>query len=231
MADEDEIVEGAPTGEPEAAATEDAQAPEPEAAVTEEPQAEPEAETAAEEPQAAEPEAEAAEPEAAGAAPAAAAPPRAEPEPVVAPKERRRRARAAKAPATRSALTAQERQAERDAERTKKAHARRHDRARVRAEKPASTAAPAEPVEHAVGRAKTRQGVVTSDKADKTITVRVDSARRHLRYKKIVRRHTTFHAHDESNEAHEGDLVRIVESRPLSATKRWRLVEVLERAK
>jgi small subunit ribosomal protein S17 len=125
----------------------------------------------------------------------------------------------------------QERQDERDAERAKKAHARRHDRAKARAEKPASTVAAAEPVEHAVGRAKTRQGVVTSDKADKTITVRVDSARRHRRYKKIVRRHTTFHAHDESNEAHEGDLVRIVESRPLSATKRWRLVEVVERAK
>ena len=141
-----------------------------------------------------------------------------------APAPRRRRRRVPR-------VSAQERQAERDAERAKKAHARRHDRARARAEKPASTVAAAEPVEHAVGRAKTRQGVVTSDKADKTITVRVDSARRHRRYKKIVRRHTTFHAHDESNEAHEGDLVRIVESRPLSATKRWRLVEVVERAK
>ena len=212
MAEEDEIVEGAPTGEPEAAATEDANAPE-----------------ATDEPQAAEPEAEAE----AGTAEAAPAPaPHSEPQPILAPKERRRRARAAKAPATRSARTAQERQDERDAERAKKAHARRHDRARARAEKPASTvAAETEAVEHAVGRAKSRQGVVTSDKADKTITVRVDSARRHLRYKKIVRHRTTFHAHDERNEAHEGDLVRIVETRPLSATKRWRLVEVLERAK
>ncbi len=74
-------------------------------------------------------------------------------------------------------------------------------------------------------------GTVVSDKADKTITVRVDSARRHRRYEKIVRRSSTLHAHDERNEAHEGDRVRIVESRPLSRTKRWRLVEVLERAK
>ena len=225
MADDDEIVEGTPTGEPEAAATE--QAPEPEAA--QEQAAEPEA-AATEEPQASEAEPES-DGDAAEATPAPAAPPRAEPQPILAPKERRRRMRAAKAPAARSARTAQERQAERDAERAKKAHARSHDRARARAEKPASTAAPAEPVEHSVGRPKMRQGVVTSDKADKTITVRVDSARRHLRYKKIVRHRTTFHAHDERNEAHEGDLVRIVESRPLSATKRWRLVEVLERAK
>jgi small subunit ribosomal protein S17 len=151
--------------------------------------------------------------------------------PVLAPKERRRLARAAKAPATRPARSAQERQDERDGERAKKAHARRHGRARARAEKPASTAAAAEAVERAAGRPMVRQGVVTSDKADKTITVRVDTARRHRRYKKIVRRHTTFHAHDERNEAHEGDLVRIVESRPLSATKRWRLVEILERAR
>jgi len=76
-----------------------------------------------------------------------------------------------------------------------------------------------------------RQGVVVSDKADKTITVRVDIARRHRRYEKIVRTSTTLHAHDEANEAHEGDTVRVEESRPLSRTKRWKLVEVLERAK
>jgi len=76
-----------------------------------------------------------------------------------------------------------------------------------------------------------RQGVVVSDKADKTITVRVDIARRHRRYEKVVRTSTTLHAHDEANEAHEGDTVRVEESRPLSRTKRWKLVEVLERAK
>ena len=72
---------------------------------------------------------------------------------------------------------------------------------------------------------------VGSDKAAKTITVRVDTSRRHRRYKKIVRSSKTLHAHDEHDEAHEGDLVRVVETRPLSATKRWRLLEVLERAK
>ena len=81
------------------------------------------------------------------------------------------------------------------------------------------------------GRAKLRQGVVVSDKADKTITVRVDMARQHRRYGKIVRTSATIHAHDESNDAHMGDTVRVIESRPLSRTKRWRLVEVLERAR
>jgi len=76
-----------------------------------------------------------------------------------------------------------------------------------------------------------RQGVVVSDRADKTITVRIDTARGHRRYKKIVRSSATLHAHDENNDAHTGDTVRLVESRPLSRTKRWRLVEVLERAK
>jgi small subunit ribosomal protein S17 len=81
------------------------------------------------------------------------------------------------------------------------------------------------------GRPKVRQGYVVSDKADKTITVRIDVSRRHQRYEKIVRSTSTLHAHDERNEAHEGDLVRIVETRPLSRTKRWRLTEVLERAR
>ncbi len=79
--------------------------------------------------------------------------------------------------------------------------------------------------------AKVRQGIVVSDKADKTITVRVDMARQHRRYGKIVRTSSTLHAHDESNDAHIGDTVRLVESRPLSRTKRWRLLEVLERAR
>ncbi|MDQ3935860.1 MAG: 30S ribosomal protein S17 [Actinomycetota bacterium] len=76
-----------------------------------------------------------------------------------------------------------------------------------------------------------RQGVVVSSKADKTITVRIDVTRRHRTYKKIVRQSTTLHAHDERNDANEGDTVRIVESRPTSRTKRWRLVEVVERAR
>jgi small subunit ribosomal protein S17 len=76
-----------------------------------------------------------------------------------------------------------------------------------------------------------RLGKVVSDKADKTITVRIDIAKRHRRYRKIVRSSSTLHAHDERNDANEGDLVRVVECRPMSRTKRWRLVEILERAK
>jgi small subunit ribosomal protein S17 len=71
---------------------------------------------------------------------------------------------------------------------------------------------------------------VVSDKADKTITVRIDIARRHRRYHKVVRSSRTLHAHDEGNQARAGDTVRVVESRPTSRTKRWRLVDVLERA-
>ncbi|MDQ6745539.1 MAG: 30S ribosomal protein S17 [Actinomycetota bacterium] len=73
--------------------------------------------------------------------------------------------------------------------------------------------------------------MVTSDKADKTITVRIDVARRHRRYSKIVRTSTNLHVHDERNDAHTGDTVVVREARPLSRTKRWRLVEVVERAK
>jgi small subunit ribosomal protein S17 len=76
-----------------------------------------------------------------------------------------------------------------------------------------------------------RQGIVVSDKADKTITVRIDVTRRHRMYKKIVRESSTLHAHDERNEAHAGDTVRVIESRPISRSKRWRLVEILERAR
>ena len=61
--------------------------------------------------------------------------------------------------------------------------------------------------------------------------MRIDVARRHRRYQKTIRTSSKLHAHDETNDANTGDLVRVVESRPLSATKRWRLVEVLERAK
>jgi small subunit ribosomal protein S17 len=79
--------------------------------------------------------------------------------------------------------------------------------------------------------AKVRQGIVVSDKGEKSITVRIDIVRRHPTYEKVVRRSRTLHAHDERNEAGEGDTVRVVETRPLSKTKRWRLIEVLEKAK
>jgi small subunit ribosomal protein S17 len=85
--------------------------------------------------------------------------------------------------------------------------------------------------EHARGRRQERRGVVVSDAMDKTIVVKVDTVKAHPRYKKVVRRSTKFHAHDEQNAAKIGDLVRIVETRPLSKRKNWRLAEVLEAAK
>ncbi len=81
------------------------------------------------------------------------------------------------------------------------------------------------------GRRKTRVGVVVSDAMDKTVIVRVDRKMRHPLYKKTVLRSKKFAAHDEGNEAHVGDVVRIMETRPLSKTKRWRVVEIVERAK
>ncbi len=81
------------------------------------------------------------------------------------------------------------------------------------------------------GRRKVRVGVVVSDAMDKTVVVRVDRKMRHPLYKKTVLRSKKFAAHDERNEAHVGDVVRIMETRPLSKTKRWRVVEIVERAK
>jgi small subunit ribosomal protein S17 len=82
-----------------------------------------------------------------------------------------------------------------------------------------------------LGRRQERRGVVVSDAMDKTIVVKVESVRAHQRYKKVIRRSVKFHAHDEQNQAKVGDLVRIVETRPLSKTKNWRLAEVVEAAK
>ena len=172
-------------------------------------------------------------------APAAETAPAAEPAEVVAPKERRRRARAEKAaqiPA-RPARTPAERQADRVAERARKAKLRsvrrKQEREKARAQR--GTAETPEPLaarrEQHPGKQKTRQGIVVSDRASKTIVVRVDVARRHPRYEKIVRTSNTLHAHDEREDASIGDTVIVRESRPLSRTKHWRLVEVLERAK
>jgi small subunit ribosomal protein S17 len=86
------------------------------------------------------------------------------------------------------------------------------------------------PQESVAGR-KTRQGVVVSAGRDKTITVLLETSRAHPVYGKTVRSSSKLHAHDERNEANEGDLVRVVECRPLSKQKRWRLVEILERAR
>jgi small subunit ribosomal protein S17 len=80
------------------------------------------------------------------------------------------------------------------------------------------------------GKRKTKVGRVVSDKMDKTIVVSVERLTRHALYKRVVRLTTKFKAHDEDNEAHVGDTVLIEESRPLSATKRWRLIEIVQRA-
>ncbi len=80
-------------------------------------------------------------------------------------------------------------------------------------------------------RRKVREGVVSSTKMDKTVVVDVIDRVRHRRYAKTVQRTTHFYAHDEANEVREGDRVRIQETRPMSKLKRWRVVEVLERAK
>ena len=81
------------------------------------------------------------------------------------------------------------------------------------------------------GRRKVRTGVVVSDGMDKTVMVRIDRQVKHPRYEKTVRRSSKLAAHDESNDVHVGDTVRVMETRPLSKTKRWRVVEVIERAK
>jgi small subunit ribosomal protein S17 len=78
---------------------------------------------------------------------------------------------------------------------------------------------------------KVRVGLVVSDRMDKTITVAIERQVKHPIYGKFVKKTTKLHAHDETNDAHAGDTVRIQETRPLSKTKRWRLVEVVERAR
>jgi len=196
--------------------------PQEKAAPEAEAQAEPEAqeETAAEEAPAAE--------EAAADAPAAE---QSEPDPEddLPWKERRRLQRSRQPHKAGPTLTPEERAAKRAEERKLKASSRRKERAAAKADKTAGTGTPA--AEKDAVAAKTRQGIVVSNKGEKSITVRIDIARRHPTYEKVVRRSRTLHAHDEQNEAGEGDTVRIVETRPLSKTKRWRLVEVLEKAK
>jgi small subunit ribosomal protein S17 len=81
------------------------------------------------------------------------------------------------------------------------------------------------------GKRKARVGVVVSDKMDKTVVVRVEDVHQHRLYHKTIRRTTRLKAHDEQNEAHVGDTVRLMETRPLSATKRWRVVEIVQKAK
>jgi small subunit ribosomal protein S17 len=163
--------------------------------------------------------------------------PPAEPAEQISAKERRRKTRSAHSGEARPSRSPEERHAERLLQRRTKAVRRRARRLQERAkaaERRAAAPAPEAlaPVHAPVeGTRRVRQGIVVSDKADKTITVRIDVARRHRRYEKIVRSSSTVHAHDENNDANEGDVVRVIESRPLSRTKRWALVDVLERAR
>jgi small subunit ribosomal protein S17 len=145
-------------------------------------------------------------------------------------KERRRLERSRRPHETGPQLSDDERAAKRAEARKAKSALRRKQRAALKAEGGAAGTGTA-PADHETNAAKVRQGIVVSDKGEKSITVRIDSARRHPTYEKVVRRSRTLHAHDERNEAGEGDTVRVVETRPLSKTKRWRLVEVLEKAK
>jgi small subunit ribosomal protein S17 len=205
-----------PVAEPSEPEAQAAQEPEPDAQAAQEPEP-------AQAPEPAQPAARAAAP--------------AEPVEQLSSKERRRKARSLHVGSARAPRTPEERQAERDAARRTKAVKRRGRRLQERAKRAehrastpaAQPLAPVHPPREGAGRM--RQGVVVSNKADKTITVRIDVARRHRRYEKIVRSSSTLHAHDENNDAHEGDVVRVIESRPLSRTKRWRLVDVLERAR
>ena len=210
----EEPVAEEPVAEAEEPAAEETPAEEPEAAAEPEPEleAEPEPEAAAEEP-AEEPAAEA-EPEAADAAAEA---PAAEPAPeapaeeaappaVSGPKPKRKRL---------------PRPLRRQRTKTPRGTATGERKPIVRLEKP----------QHDRGRRQERQGTVVSAVQDKTIVVQVATVKAHPRYKKVVRRSQRFHAHDERNVAKVGDVVRIVETRPVSKLKHWRLVEVLEEAK
>lgn len=171
---------------------------------------------------------EAEEPAEQASAPAPAAE-QAEPQEVLHPKELRSRRRSAHSGEALPQRDVETRVAER-AENRKRAAA---DRRRYRAKKQ-GTGTPGEGTprpDRDPGAKKVRLGTVVSDKGDKTITVKVEVVHRHRRYEKVIRRSDTLHAHDERNEAGAGDTVRVIESRPLSRTKRWRLVEIVEKAR
>jgi small subunit ribosomal protein S17 len=229
-----EQVEETPAEEPEAEETQAEATPAAEEAPAEEPVAEeaPVEEPVAEEEPAAEAEAPAEEP-------ATDEPPAEEPaaEAEPAPEEE------AEAPAEEPAAEAEEAPAEAAApvapvaepkqKRKRVPRADRRQRPKPKREQPSER----KPLvrlpkpEHVRGQRKERRGVVISAAMDKTIVVRVDTVKPHPVYKKIVKRSSRLHVHDEANAAKAGDLVRVVETRPLSKTKNWRLAEILEEAK
>jgi ribosomal protein uS17 len=204
-----------------------------------------EVEAAAEEPEAAAEEPEAAAEEPAAEEPAAEAEPASE-EPAaeepVAEAEPAPEEPAAEEPVAEAEPLAEEPAAEAEAPAAQPEPKKKRKRLprRLRPQKTRPTHAPSgtrKPIvrvpkpDHDRGRRQERRGVVVSSAMDKTIVVKVDVISSHQRYKKVIRRSVKFHAHDEQNTAKVGDVVRIVETRPLSATKRWRLAEVVEAAK
>lgn len=166
------------------------------------------------------------EPEATAEAPVEEA----EPEEVLSPKELRKRERSRATGPAQPQRTAEDRASER-AEARRGAAVRRR---RYRAARRGKRGEPGEGTPKAdrePGSKKVRQGTVVSAAADKTITVEIPVVRRHPTYEKVVRRTSKLHAHDEANSAQEGDVVRVIESRPLSRSKRWRLLDVVERSR
>ena len=146
-------------------------------------------------------------------------------------KERRRVLKSRKSGEAGPERSPEQRQADREAERARKAAVRRKRRAEIKAARKGDGTGTPRAEKTRTGKPKERQGTVVSDKTDKTITVQIDTARRHPVYEKIVRQRHKIHAHDERNEAHEGDVVRVIETRKLSKTKHWRLVEIVEKAR
>lgn len=149
------------------------------------------------------------------------------------PKQIRKRARSIFKGPAREPVSGEQRVNERAEIRKAKAASRRRWRQARRTKAAATESGPAttSKAESELATRKTRQGLVVSSKGQKTITVQIDHVRRHRTYGKVLHETTTLHAHDEANEAGEGDTVRVIECRPLSRTKRWRLVEILEKAK
>jgi small subunit ribosomal protein S17 len=144
-------------------------------------------------------------------------------------KERRRLQKSRRPHEAGPQLSVEERAAKRGEDRKRQAAERRKGRAVAKAKRTSGTGTPV--AERDPNAAKVRQGIVVSDKGEKSITVKIDIVRRHPTYEKVIRRSRTLHAHDERNEAGAGDVVRVVETRPMSKTKRWRLVEVVEKAR
>ena len=186
------------------------------------------------------PEEEAPQPQAAEEAPApeaAAEPEPAEEAPVAEAAEEAPEAEAApegeaEAPAEEPAAVAEA--PKRKPKRRRLPRSQRRQRTKPKREKPAER----KPIARATGptltepgRKQERRGVVISNAMDKTIVVQVETVKAHSKYKKVVRRSRRFHAHDAENQANVGDVVRIVEMRPLSKTKAWRLAEIVEQAK